>query len=38
MAPSGMTVAKRKQLVIKEEDYWLIAGKLYKLGVDGILR
>ena len=38
VAPSGMTVAKKKQLVVKEIDYQLIAGKLYKLGVDGIFR
>jgi hypothetical protein len=38
MAPSEMTVAQKKQLVVKETDYQLIAGNLYKLGEDGILR
>jgi hypothetical protein len=38
MAPSDMTVAQNKQLVVKAADYQLIAGNLYKLGVDGILR
>jgi hypothetical protein len=38
MAPSEMTVAQKKQLVVKETNYQLIAGNLYKLGADGILR
>jgi hypothetical protein len=38
MAPSEMTVAQKKQLVVKATDYQLIAGNLYKLGADGILR
>jgi hypothetical protein len=38
MAPSDMTVAQKKQLVVKSTDYQLIAGNLYKLGADGILR
>ena len=38
MAPSNMTVAQKKQLVVKVVDYQLIAGNLYKLGADGILR
>jgi hypothetical protein len=38
MAPSDMTVAQKKQLVVKATDYQLIAGNLYKLGADGILR
>jgi hypothetical protein len=33
-----MTVAQKKQLVVKSMDYQLIAGNLYKLGADGILR
>jgi hypothetical protein len=33
-----MTVVQKKQLVVKEEDYQLIPGNLYKLGSDGILR
>jgi hypothetical protein len=32
-----MTVAQKKQLVVKATDYQLIAGKLYKLGADVIL-
>jgi hypothetical protein len=38
MAPSDMTVAQKKQLVVKESNYQLIAGNLYKLGAHGILR
>jgi hypothetical protein len=38
MAPSDMTVAQKKQLVVKATNYQLIAGNLYKLGADGILR
>jgi hypothetical protein len=38
MAPSDMTVAQKKQLVVKAVDYQLIAGNIYKLGIDGILR
>jgi hypothetical protein len=38
MTPSDMTFAQRKQLVVKEADYQLIARKLYKLGAYGILR
>jgi hypothetical protein len=38
MAPYKMTVAQKKQLVVKSTNYQLIAGNLYKLGVDGILR
>jgi hypothetical protein len=37
-APSNMTVAQKKQLVVKVIDYQLITGNLYKLGADGILR
>jgi hypothetical protein len=38
MAPSDMMVAQKKQLVVKQQYYQLIAGNLYKLGADGILR
>jgi hypothetical protein len=38
MAPSEMIVAQKKQLVVKETYYRLIAENLYKLGSDGILR
>jgi hypothetical protein len=38
MDPSEITVAQNKQLVVKEVDYQLIAGNLYKMGADGILR
>jgi hypothetical protein len=37
MAPSDMTFAQKKKLVVKVVDYQLIAGSLYKLGTDGIL-
>jgi hypothetical protein len=38
MAPSDMTIAQKKQLVVKAMNYQLFVGKLYKLGADGILR
>jgi len=38
VAPLNLTVALKKHLVVKEADYQLIAGNLYKLGIDGILR
>jgi hypothetical protein len=38
MAPLEMTVAQKKQLVVKEIDYHLIAVNLYKLDADGISR
>jgi hypothetical protein len=38
MDPSDMMVVQKKQLVVKEIYYKLIAGNLYKLGADGILR
>jgi hypothetical protein len=38
MAPSDMMVVQKKKLVVKVVDYQLIAGSLYKLGADGILR
>jgi hypothetical protein len=37
VAPSDMIVTQKKQLVVKATDYQLIIGKLYKLGVHGIL-
>jgi hypothetical protein len=36
--PSNMTIAQKKQLVVRETYYQLISGNLYKLGEDGILR
>jgi hypothetical protein len=33
-----MIVAQKKQLVVKASNYQLIAGSLYKLGADEILR
>jgi hypothetical protein len=33
-----MTVAQKKQLVVKETNYQWVVGNLYKLGVDGVLR
>ena len=38
MAPKEFTVAQKKKLVVHIVDYQLIAGHLYKLGVDNILR
>jgi hypothetical protein len=38
MAPSDMRVTQKKYLVLKDEDYQLIVGILYKLGTNGILR
>jgi hypothetical protein len=38
MAPPDMEITQKKQLVVKEIYYKLIAGNLYKLCVDGILR
>jgi hypothetical protein len=38
MAPSDMTITKKKQMVVKEENYQLIVGNLYNLGANGILR
>jgi len=37
-APEGYTVAQKKQLVVRATDYTLIAGKLYKMGLDEVLR
>jgi hypothetical protein len=38
MIPSEMTVAQKKELVVKATNYKLIARNLYKMGADGILR
>jgi hypothetical protein len=38
MALLDMTIAQKKHLVVKATDYRLIAGNLYKLGADVILR
>jgi hypothetical protein len=39
MSPSDITIAqKKKKLVVKDVDYLLIAGSLYKLGTNKILR
>ena len=37
-APAEFTKQQRKQLVIKASDFTLIAGQLYKLGLDEVLR
>jgi hypothetical protein len=37
-APREFTTTQKKHLVVKVEDYQLIVGHLYKLGVDNILR
>ena len=36
--PQDNTIAKKRQLVVKEIDYHLIASQIYKLGADEILR
>lgn len=36
-APDHYTVAQKKQLVVRASNYQLIAGQLYKLGMDDIL-
>jgi hypothetical protein len=38
MTPDDMKIAQKNQLVVKEVDYQLIIGNLYKLGIDGVLR
>jgi hypothetical protein len=38
MAPSEYTVPQKKQLVVHVADFSLIAGQLYKMGPDEILR
>jgi hypothetical protein len=37
LSPPKFTIVQKKQIVVKATDYQLIAGKLYKLGADGIL-
>ena len=37
-APSEMTTQQKKQLVFRAADFTLIAGQLYKMGLDEILR
>ena len=37
-APAKFTIAQKKQLVTRVADFQLIAGHLYKLGPDEILR
>src|SRR5277367_2492833 len=38
IAPSGMSTQQKKQLAVKATDFTLIAGQLYKMGLDEILR
>jgi hypothetical protein len=38
MAPREYTVIQKKQLVVCDADFSLIAGKIYKMGPDDILR
>jgi hypothetical protein len=38
MAPSEYTIPQKKQLVVRAADFSLIAGHLYKMGPDEILR
>jgi len=38
MAPTHNTIAQKKQLAVRVSDYQLIAGQLYKLGPNEILR
>ena len=37
-APREFTIAQKKNLVVSDANYQLIADHLYKLGVDNILR
>ena len=37
-APTEMTTQQNKQLVVRASDFTLIAGQLYKMGPDEILR
>ena len=37
VTPEDMSTGKKKQLVVKDSDFQLIAGQLYKLGSDEIL-
>jgi hypothetical protein len=38
MAPSEYTIAQKKQLVVRAIEFSLIAGQLYKMGLDEIFR
>jgi hypothetical protein len=38
MAPSDYTIPQKKQLVVRTANFSLIAGQLYKIGPDEILR
>jgi hypothetical protein len=38
MTPSEFTITQKKQLVVRTADFSLIAGQLYKMGPDEILR
>jgi hypothetical protein len=38
MAPCGYTIIQKKQLVVRDADFSLIAEHLYKMGPDEILR
>jgi hypothetical protein len=38
MTPSEYTIIQKKQVVVRTADFLLIAGKLYKMGPDEILR
>ena len=38
LAPAEYTTQQKKHLVFKAEDFTLIAGQLYKLGPDEVLR
>ena len=38
VAPADMSISQKKKLVIKASNFQLIAGQLYKLGLDEILR
>jgi hypothetical protein len=37
-APQGYTTVQKKNLVIRANNYQLIVGHLYKMGIDNILR
>jgi hypothetical protein len=38
MAPREYTIPQKKQLLVRDVDFSLIAGHLYKMGPDEILR
>jgi len=37
MTPEGYSVQQKKELVMRAVDFSLIAGNLYKMGIDDIL-